>query len=68
MYLYEQGTIEELKEDTFFKLNKVPEDKVNVADRYEIWASSFEDLGEDFNELVLFKNDVEIFRRRNAGY
>ena len=69
MYIWEQGPIKELKDDDFLMvLSECDQTEVEKADRYEIWGSSFNDPGADFNELVLFKNNAEIYRKRIAGY
>ena len=69
MYLSEQEPIAKLKKDKILlSLSGWFKTEVEKADRYEIWSSSFADKGEDFNEFVLFADNVEIYRIRKAGY
>lgn len=45
------------------------QDEVDAADKLEVWASSFEDPGPDFNEFRLLNADgEEIKTTRVPGY
>ena len=42
--------------------------QVDNADSMEVWSSSFEDKGEDFNEFRLMKGNEIIENRTISGY
>lgn len=70
MYLYEKGTIEDLKKDrmitTFYA---IPQEKEDKAVRYEIWATKFNESGGDFTQLRLIdENNNIIYMTECSGY
>ncbi len=47
---------------------KVSQLQFDEADKMEVWSSSFNDAGEDFNEFRLFRNGERTTTRRVSGY
>ena len=72
MHLYETKTnkkqILEMQNDYEMWKPEFPDTMIDMADRLEIWCSSFNDAGEDFCEYRLMLGDNILDQRKVAGF
>ena len=71
-YLYTQYQGEEARREAIQKPPKGPgfsEEEIHNIDRLEVWASSFNDPGEDYTDWKLFDAQGQLIKeRRIKGY
>ena len=74
MYKLRQGELkteterESISNELISKCFSFKQSDINNADRFELWASSFNDAGDDFTELRLFKNNFIVKQIKQQGY
>ena len=66
MYLYATLDRKQAKEEILIK-TLVTLQELEDTDKVEVWASSFNDVGDDFMEYRFFQKDAVIVKRTN-GY